>query len=161
MKIVTDRKEIAKYVNVKCIPVITMDLADSDEYGLKGGKCRIDNGTFTDGTPYYIDAELRAYEDEKKFTFCQYGTMLKNDFGYHDFVEMVEYANSPLIKRGEEFGVAITDSRNGGYALVVMTANTAISPFCSTPIGIKDEDNSAVQFFAAAEVNGSKFGIGA
>ena len=62
---INDRQAVAKAINFGEYPVITIDLADRDEYGLKGSKVRIDNGTFRTGERYFIRATIRVYNDEQ------------------------------------------------------------------------------------------------
>ena len=110
MKRLTDRTDIAEAINFKKYPVLHIDLADRDEHGIQGCKCCIDNGKFSDGTPYYVRATCRAFSDERKLTFHSGGTFLSDSFSYYDMEEMLEYANAPVIRPGEPVVVVFTDS---------------------------------------------------
>ena len=94
MKMLKTKQEIAVAINMHEMPVVRIDLADADEYGIKSQKVLIDNGKFrrlnpTDpDMPYLVRAEIRAFVDEKKFTFASYGCCLSNTFGYHDMEEL-------------------------------------------------------------------------
>lgn len=102
MKMLNTPQEIAVAINMHEMPVVRIDLADADEYGIKSQKVLIDNGKFrrlnpTDpDMPYLVRAEIRAFVDEKKFMFASYGCCLSNTFGYHDMEELLDYANAPL-----------------------------------------------------------------
>ena len=98
MKTLETKQEIAIAINMHEMPVVRIDLADADEYGIKSQKVLIDNGKFrrlnpTDpDMPYLVRAEIRAFADEKKFTFASYGCCLSNTFGYHDMEELLDYS---------------------------------------------------------------------
>lgn len=78
MKTLETKQEIAIAINMHEMPVVRIDLADADEYGIKSQKVLIDNGKFrrlnpTDpDMPYLVRAEIRAFIDEKKFTFASH-----------------------------------------------------------------------------------------
>lgn len=140
---VTNRNELGKTLNFGKYPVLTIDLADSDEHGMVGSKCRIDMGTFQDGSKFYERAQVRAFKDEKKLTFKAGGCVLSADFGYSDLMSDVEYATAPIIEPESEFVIVIHDSRyNKAYACYII--HTLMTRrFCSTPIEIEPVDLSA------------------
>ena len=142
MKLLKDRRELAMAINFGRYPVLKIDLADSDDYGLKGCKVRIDAGKFkhTDD-PFFIEAELRVYRDEKKLTTSSGGTILKNDFTYHDYVHMVDRAQAPLIGPDQEVVVAVYDSRTStAFAAILVRTAPKVAKFCSTPLEFEDVD---------------------
>ena len=143
MKLLTTRQEMAKAMNFGKYPVLSIDLADSDKYGLRGCKLRIDNGFFRTGEPYFVEADLRVYRDEKKLTTSSYGACIHADFGYKDYKEMVDMANTPLIKADQDVVVAIYDSRTK-FACKPMIVHTgkSIRQFCSTPLDFEPVDMS-------------------
>lgn len=102
MKCINERHELAMAMNFGKYPVLSIDLADSDDYGLKGCKVRIDAGTFKDGTPYIITADLRVYRDECKLTTSADPCGLHADFTYSDYTGMVANAQAPLIKADQD-----------------------------------------------------------
>lgn len=69
MKMLETKQEIAIAINMHEMPVVRIDLADADEYGIKSQKVLIDNGKFrrlnpTDpDMPYLVRAEIRAFVD--------------------------------------------------------------------------------------------------
>ena len=111
MKVLKERTEIAVAINGHKMPVITIDMADADDYGLKSENVLIDNGTFRDGFPYYIRAKLRAYADETKFKFSSGCVCISNSFSYYDVKKMLDYRNAPIIKADEDVIIAIIDSK--------------------------------------------------
>lgn len=145
MRILRDRREIANEINIKRTTTARIDLADSDEYGIKSQIVNIDNGTFKDGTPYLLKAEIRAYADEMKFTFSGFGTFLSDRFSYYDLEEMVEQANAPVVKADSDVVLIIVNSRTKEmFAPVILHTKKRIDAYCMTPLEFTDEDNDAM-----------------
>lgn len=142
MKHLTERTEIAKALNFGKYPVLTFDLHNQTEYGFKGCKCRIDMGTFNDGSNYYETAELYAYRDEQKVTFNSFGCCLSAEWSYHDFVEDLEYANAPLVEPNGEVVIVILDTNLKLVYEVIIAKVGKAHKFCSTPIDIEEIDMS-------------------
>lgn len=143
MKFITDRKELAKAMNFGLYPVLKIDLADTDDYGLKGCRVRIDGGTFTSGSPHIIDARIRAYSDEKELTTSCSGSWLSDSFSYHDYFEMAENAYAPIIRPDQDVVVAIYDSKaNRCYAALLVHTGPRVNPGCTTPLEFLDADMS-------------------
>lgn len=133
MKRLTERTEIAKAINFGKYPVIKIDLADRDEYGVKGTKVRIDFGG-----EYFINAKIRSYIDEKYLTISQGATMLSASMSYRDFMEDLEYANAPIIKANQEIVIAMIDSKKEEiYEPVIIKTGEKINKFCSTPLTLE------------------------
>lgn len=157
MKTLETKQEIAIAINMHEMPVVRIDLADADEYGIKSQKVLIDNGKFrrlnpTDpDMPYLVRAEIRAFIDEKKFTFASYGCCLSNTFDYHDMEELLDYANAPIIKRDSDVVLAIVDSRRKvAYKPIILHTRNRVDPNCQVPLGFTDEDNDATEYIRAA-----------
>jgi len=138
MKKLTERTEIAKAINFNQYPVIKIDLADYDDYGIKGAKVRIDNGTFKSGEPYFINAKIRAYNDEKVLTIHQDCTGLSDRITYDDYMKDVEFANAPIIKANQEILIFLYDSsmRNIFQPIIIKTGEH-IDAHCSTPLSLE------------------------
>lgn len=135
MKRLTERTEIAKAINFGKYPVIKIDLADRNEYGIKGTKVRIDNGTFRSGEPYLINAEIKAYSDDKVLTTHQGCDMLVDRLTYDDYMEMTEYAKSPVIKANQEILIFLYNSATKDvYAPTIIKTGERIDAHCSTPL---------------------------
>lgn len=141
MRTITERTEIAKAINGHKMPVITIDLADKDDYGLRSQKVLIDNGTFEDGFPYYIRAELRAYADERRFKFSQGVVGISASFTYSDMKEMLDYRNAPIVKPDEDVVIAIIDSKEKmALCPIVLHTSGRIDANCTTPLAFTDTD---------------------
>lgn len=153
MKVLKERTEIAVAINGHKMPVITIDLADTDDYGLKSEKVLIDNGTFRDGFPYYIRSEVRAYRDEYKFKFSSGGVGISSSFGYCDIKKMLDYRNAPIVKADEDVIIAIIDSKKKqAYYPIVLHTSKRIDAHCSTPLTFVDEDYTTIPYMVEAGV---------
>lgn len=153
MKLITERTEIAKAINGHNYPVITIDLAEADEYGLKSEKVLINNGTYNDGFPRYIRCEVRAYSDEKTFEFSQGSCCLSASFGYSDMKEMLEYRNAPIVEADQDVIIAMIDSKKKeAYYPMILHTSKKIDQFCSTPLTFEDQDYSTKPYLERAGV---------
>ena len=141
MKLITERKELAKAINFGRYPVLKIDLADTDDYGLKGCRVRIDAGTFRSGDPHIIKARLRVYRDENKLTTSSSGACLHDSFTYHDDYEMAENAYAPLIRPDQDVVVAVYDSATKScYAAALVHTGPCVHIGCTTPLDFEDAD---------------------
>lgn len=143
MKTLETKQEIAIAINMHEMPVVRIDLADADEYGIKSQKVLIDNGKFrrlnpTDpDMPYLVRAEIRAFVDEKKFTFASYGCCLSNTFGYHDMEELAEFFNtSRRVIYSESVDDLLLAAKTLHFAMqqIVLPKFAALSPEPPEPI---------------------------
>lgn len=139
-----NRTKIAKTINFNEYPVLTIDLADKDEYGLKGCKVRIDNGTYSTGEKYYIKATIRAWKDEKYFSLSSSGVCLHREFTYSDVNEMLEWSAAPIIKPDQDVVIVIHDSSNKiAYTVYIVHTDSKVRPDCIDPMNIEKVDLSA------------------
>lgn len=138
MKRLTERTEIASAINFRKYPVIKIDIAKRNEYGIEGTKVLIDNGTFRSGEPYYIKATLTAYRDEKTLTFHAGATCLHASFTYSDMEEMLEYSNAPIVKADQDILICLINSETReAYAPVILHTGKEVSAFCTTPLTLE------------------------
>lgn len=138
MKRLTERTEIATAINYRKYPVIKIDLAEWDDYGIKGAKVLIDNGCFKSGEPYYIRATIRAYTEERVLEFCQGATCLHAGFGYSDIRDMLDYANVPIVKADQEILICpINSNLRKAYAPIVLRTGKRIDANCTTPLTLE------------------------
>lgn len=138
MKKLTERTEIASAINFRHYPAIKIDLAEVDEYGIKGAKVVIDNGTFGSGEPFLIHAKLRAYKDEKVLTFSQGAIVIKEGFCYTDMEELLEYANAPVVKADQDILICLINSeRREAYAPILLRTGKRVNPYCTTPLELE------------------------
>jgi hypothetical protein len=138
MKRLTERTEIASAINFRKYPVIEIDVSKVDEYGIRGTKVLIDNGTFRSGEPYFVKATLRTYNDENVLKFSAGGTCLKADFGYSDIEKMLDYANAPIIKADQDILIVMIDrERRVAYKPVVLHTGNRVDANCMTPLTLE------------------------
>lgn len=151
MKTVSKRTEMASIINGHKMPAIVIDLVDTTTYGLKSKKVLIDNGTFANGFPFYIKADVRLYTDEKKFVFTQECSMLKSDFGYSELKEMLDYRNAPIVKADQDVMLVILDSHKR-IALnpIILHTSKNIDSNCNIPLTFVDDDYNGSEFLELA-----------
>lgn len=139
MKYLETRTQIGTAINFKQYPTVRIDVSDTDEYGICGAKVLIDNGTFRTGEPYYVRATLRAFRDEGWLKFKHYGSCLHASFTYSDMEKMLDYANVPIIKAGQEILVCLVDSvKRLAYKPVVLKTGNWVDPNCQTPLELEE-----------------------
>lgn len=133
MRQLTERHEIAEALNFNKYPVINIDLADRDDYGIRGTKVNIDFGG-----AYFIQAEIRAFNDTKHLTTKYYGTMLKKDLSYSDYLKMAEYANAPIIKADQEIVIFLhnSETKEVMYPTIIKTGKRVDSG-SATPLQLE------------------------
>lgn len=152
MEFLKTREDIAEAINIERKTTVKIDLADTDEYGLVSQKVLIDNGTFNDGTPYLIRSEIRAYKDERKFSFFGFPVGLSNSFGYRDIEEMLEYANAPVVKANSDVVIVIIDSRTKtAFTPFIMHTGKRIDSNSVKPIVFIDENNDATNWLIISD----------
>lgn len=138
MQILKERTEIAKATNFGKYPVICIDVSDRDEYGIRGTKVRIDNGTFDSGDPYFINARIRTYIDENCLTTVAGGCSITQSVSYLDYMEMVEYANTPIIKADQEILVVLYNSKiKYIHCPVILKTGSRVNASCQTPLELE------------------------
>lgn len=141
MKRLNTRMEIGKALGFGEYPVLTIDLADANDYGLKGCRLRVDNGHFKTGERYLISATLRVYRDTKKLTVTAGCVGLSSSFGYKDLLDRTLDAQAPIITRNQEVVIVILDSRfHKLYAPLLVRTSDWVSPHSDQPIGFEDVD---------------------
>lgn len=134
MKKLSERREIAEAINFGKYPVIKIDLSNTDEYGIRGTKVRFDIGR-----DYYLRGEIRAYKDTKYLVTVLRASMLKSEYSFYDFIEDVEYANTPIIKENQEILICLYNKdAKVVFNPVVIKTGSKINPFCSEPLKLEE-----------------------
>ena len=100
-KYLTDRKEIAQAMNFGKYPVLRIDLETP-----KAGWDDMFEGDLVRVRSQKYDSEIRArinkFSDEPmRYSIMPVAVCLSSNFGYSDVVEMLGYAQAPLIHAGE------------------------------------------------------------
>lgn len=142
MKVLAERPEIARAMNFGKYPVLEIDIAKCDEYGLVGSKCRIDMGYFNDGEKWYERATLRVFRDENKISFHSHGYCLSAEHGYHDYIEDLAFAKAPIVKPDSEMLIFMHDSNEKQVYCPRVVKTGKITKHCISPIVVEDVDMS-------------------
>ena len=133
MRILKERTEIAKEINFGKYPVIKIDLSNRDEYGIRGVKVRFDIGK-----DYYLRGEIRTFNDTKCLVTNSRSVILKNGYSYNDFMEDVEYANTPIIKVNQEILICLYNSElKQVYEPTIIKTGEKFNPFCVEPLKLE------------------------
>lgn len=149
MRHLTDKTEIATTINYRKMPVVHIDLADADEYGLVSKPVLIDDGR----SVHLIKSSIRAYSDETKFKFSGEIISLHSDFGYGDIAELLDYANAPIVHADEDVLICVTDTKNKKAVLpFVLHTAKRVDSFCDTPLTFIDDDYDTKAFLALAGI---------
>ena len=141
MRTLKNRSEIARAINFKEYPTVVIDVSKTDEYGITGARVCIDNGKYRDGSPYFIDAVIRAFNDTHKLEFQAFGCAISNSFGYYDMIRMLNYANVPIIKANQEILVCMYDSsKRLEFFPVILKTGSTVRPHCQAPLDLEEYD---------------------
>ena len=160
MKVLTDRREIAKVMNFGKYPVVMFDL-DTPKKGwddvYEGTGLRIDTGkTFSDGLPWIEPCDTTIYVDNfnkgientvnnrirSDIYVGHGGACISNSFGAYDVLKMADEARLPMAKAGDKIVVVYKFTVDGDVRVVVkmMKLSDRIDVHCSTVAMIKDID---------------------
>lgn len=103
MKYLTDRQEIAKAMNFGKYPVIRIDVETPESEGVFRGnlvKVAAPSVRYPDN---YIRGRVTKFSDEgDRYVIMPDAVCLKASFDYSDVVEMLGYAQVPMLHAGEE-----------------------------------------------------------
>ena len=154
MKFLTDRKEIARVINIEDTPVITIKIDEPmsgypDCY--EGSKIKVHDGK----SESYMSSRCHVamFGDEpgnedhmrpwtyKKIVLKCGCTCIHSDFGYHDVIEMEEWSNARTVKGGDRVVVLFKSERNRVCFLRLMKVSERVSRFCSTVATLVDIDD--------------------
>lgn len=122
MKIVTERTEIAKYLNsYRKYPVIEIDVTDTTDYGIEGPKVLVECKR-SDGSSDFIKATADIWEEYGKHTLLitQGSVGITKSFSYLDIREMLSYANAPRLKPESKVVLVITNPQTKKYVVIVL-----------------------------------------
>lgn len=106
MKFLTDRKEIAKEININEIPVIVINIREcmkGYEGCYEGDKVVVDDIRCT--VKMYSDQENEGIENPilyKRICLMPENVGLTAGFGYHDVIEMAEWRKAMRLTEGGE-----------------------------------------------------------
>lgn len=146
MKFLTKRTEIAEAMNFGKYPVLYID-RDDKPYDTperpsdfcKGSKCRVD---WEHENPRYkgMTAKCELIFCDGKYSLMQGGCCLHDSFGRCDVLEMVEWANTPLIRCGQTVVVVEDFTEQKIMRVRVMKVSEKKDIHCSTVTTLHDTD---------------------
>ncbi|PGO60663.1 hypothetical protein [Priestia megaterium] len=114
MIILTERQEIAKALNFGKYPVLTYDV-DKRE----GSNARVNRGGF------YTNCKLRngmIKENDGRLYLSRGASVMRASISVDDYVEMGEYANAPIIEKGQKVAILIYSRKNDSALVMIMKA---------------------------------------
>lgn len=147
MKYLTDRQEIAMAMNFGQNPVLTINMEDRQYEGSDfalGCKFRV---AWDDSRSQFKDMSSRCnlcVENGELFAFG-HGACIHSDFGRSDVLEMAEWAQAPLIHKGQQV-IVIQDYPSRRKCLVrVMKASDRMDTHCVQVLSFRDIEDDEFQ----------------
>lgn len=141
MKMLTDRKEIAKAMNFGKYPVLVLDMENH---------CGFENTDFCEGQKVRVawDSADKRYEgmttegniymEDGKIAISNNASMLKADWGYHDVISDAEWANAPVVHKGQTVIVIMDWKSVKRCAVRMMKVSERIDIHCMTVAHLED-----------------------
>ena len=116
MKIITNRQEIAKVLNFGKYPVLYVDLDKMERDYIKGSNCRIKWN--------YQDEELllNCYLEvvNGRYQIGNEGSIVTSDYSVNDFINQIQWSNTPIIECGQVVAVAQFSKKKGTKIIELM-----------------------------------------
>ena len=153
MKFLTDRKEIARLINIEDLPVLTIKIDEPmngypDCY--EGSKIKVDDGKHE--RYMSVRCTVKMFGDEpgnedhvrpwtyKKIVLKSGICGITSDFGYSDVIEMEEWSNARTVKAGDRVVVLFKAERARVCFLRLMRVSDRIDRHCYTTATLIDVD---------------------
>ena len=134
-KIITNRQEIAKVLNFGKYPVLSIDLDKMERDYEQGSKCRLLT-KFRNGEEFLLKCQL--YMEGDKVALSSTGSMLTSDFTVYDFIELSEYAQTPIIKGGDIVAVCQYSRKTGLKVIELMKVSDRIDIHCIEVVRLEE-----------------------
>ena len=116
MKIITNRQKIAKVLNFGKYPVLYVDLDKMERNYIKGSNCRIKWN--------YQDEELllNCYLEVEngRYQIGNEGSIVTSDYSVNDFINQIQWSNTPIIECGQVVAVAQFSKKKGTKIIELM-----------------------------------------
>ena len=116
MKIITNGQEIAKVLNFGKYPVLYVDLDKMERDYVKGSNCRIKWN--------YQDEELllNCYLEVEngRYQIGNEGSIVTSDYSVNDFINQIQWSNTPIIECGQVVAVAQFSKKKGTKIIELM-----------------------------------------
>lgn len=137
MKYITDRKEIAKFMNSGNYPVVQLEIGkcvDGYENLFHGSSVNVACTTKTHGV-LNAHCELTFERTEEnvfpnKIELTSGGCCLKSSFGYNDIMDMMKWANVPTLEAGQEVVVILNNSEYNACLVTLYKMSDRVDLHC-------------------------------
>lgn len=119
------RNAAACIMNYRLAPVIPFDLGVCNNRLVGDTTVRLEYGN------RFIHTTLKYSVEDEKYMFLYSGAFLSADFGYDDFMELVNHSQSPSVKAGQVVVLATYFSNYKGICgMHFMKVSDRIEPHC-------------------------------
>lgn len=146
MKILTERKEIAKAINFGKYPVLVLDMDNH-----KGYEKYNPDTKFCEGQRVRVAWDRSDYEgmtsngsimmgDDGTIYISGRCAILQADFGYSDVMEDATWANAPVIHKGQRVVVIMDWSKEKRCMVRMMKVSDRIDIHCQRVATLEDID---------------------
>lgn len=132
MKLLTDRKEIAQAMNFGKYPVVRIDVetpkAGWDDV-FEGDLVRVESQSKRYPGSYIRGRVMKYPEDGERYSIMPETVCLHNDFGYGDVIEMLGYAQAPMLHAGETVVVIEDAPKQRAVRVRMMRVSDSVRDF--------------------------------
>jgi hypothetical protein len=127
--VLSERKDIAKAMNFGKYPVLTYNL-DDDKGGSKARVKKMSNryGEMLYNCKLFMGSQTK---NDGVFYLMTKAAMLKGHYGIEDHLEDAEYANAPIIEKGQEVAILVYSKELQSRFVIITTAGH-VDPTYST-----------------------------
>lgn len=148
MKCLIDRKEIAQAMNFGKYPVVRIDI-ETPKAGwdgvFEGDLVRVESPSKRYPGSYIRGRLMKYPEDGNRYTIMPDTVCLHSDFGYGDVIEMLGYAQAPMLHAGETV-VVIEDAPKQRAARVrIMKVSDTVRDFVYPTCYLEDVEEQREQ----------------
>ena len=139
MKLLKERTEIAKAMNFGKYPVLRINLEDHAGFDTTdycvGEKVRVAYESKRYGE---MHTRGKIYIEKGKVAISSNSTCVHSDFGYTDVMEMAEWANTPVVRAGQEVVVIMYIPTAKMCIVRMMKVGDRIDPHCMVAVTLED-----------------------
>ena len=145
-----DRMEFAKAVNFGDYPVISIDASEKDDTGrcaeyaipVRVEMKHMDGSLHNYNCEFCVFADTYHGDGKAHCTVMNFGTCISASFYYEDAMNLVKYANTPILKANEWAVVIIHNSKTNKLRAFKVKMGNVLNN-CQTAITFADESDSA------------------
>lgn len=142
MKLLNERTKIAKAMNFGRYPVLRINLDDHAGFDTTdycvGEKVRVAYQSKNYGEMY---TRGEIYVEKGEVAISSNAVCVHSDFGYADVMEMAEWANTPIVRAGQEVVVVMYMPTVEIYIVRMMRVGDRVDPHCMRAVTLEDVDD--------------------